>query len=471
MATYGLWLWLLVNLNDQQVIQRITKRNIDAVGECPSHESRQLNSFLWALERNPPVYFFGTIHVPYTKVWDHIPANSERAFYESQNIYFELDLTDSVTLQTLAECQILPERMLLREVIPRTLFRRIRRHLSYIKRIFPHWITMEQRMRGLNPIDLFISMTKDWRKKRPIWIMLLLNALNEYDTKSRGVSVLDTFLIREAASWNKRKGSIESVEEQCGPLNALNNSQVIVALNQTLVLHEKIRRGKAEMTYSTKELIYHYNCGDLKEVLFAQDLSKVVSLQNSSHSSNHNEMEQARKLDEYLREELIYKRNRRMAKRVLKLIEEEPKKKFFFAFGAGHFLGNGSVIEILKMQGHNVTHIQADDPLPRYGNMRTAKKLKKVWRTRKRTKKRGRRRRRKQKIRMPNVDNLWKRIYTWTFRPDILKPTTRPLERTTKSASTSSSIGIDATDSSATSCSITAWLLWIYLFLITREIF
>lgn len=89
------------------------------------------------------------------------------------------------------------------------------------------------------------------------------------------------------------------------------------------------------MTYSTKELIYHYNCGDLKEVLFAQDLSKVVSLQNSSHSSNHNEMEQARKLDEYLREELIYKRNRRMAKRVLKLIEEEPKKKFFFAFGAG----------------------------------------------------------------------------------------------------------------------------------------
>lgn len=90
-------------------------------------------------------------------------------------------------------------------------------------------------MRGLNPIDLFISMTKDWRKKRPIWIMLLLNALNEYDTKSRGVSVLDTFLIREAASWNKRKGSIESVEEQCGPLNALNNSQVILLKLKTFV--------------------------------------------------------------------------------------------------------------------------------------------------------------------------------------------------------------------------------------------
>ena len=191
-------------------------------------QSRQLNSFLWALERNPPVYFFGTIHVPYTKVWDHIPANSEQAFYESHNIFFELDLTDSVTQHTLAKCQILPGGTQLREVIPRTLFRRIRRHLSYIKRTFPRWMTREQRDMGLNPVNLFMSMTKDWRRKRPIWIMLLLNALNEYDTKNRGTSVLDTFLIREASLLNKRKGSIESVEEQCGPLNALNNSQVML---------------------------------------------------------------------------------------------------------------------------------------------------------------------------------------------------------------------------------------------------
>lgn len=88
------------------------------------------------------------------------------------------------------------------------------------------------------------------------------------------------------------------------------------------------------MTYSTKELIYHYNCGDLNEVLSAQDLANVVKIKNSSISSNH-EMEEARKLDAYLKDELIYKRNRRMAKRVLKLIKEEPEKKFFFAFGAG----------------------------------------------------------------------------------------------------------------------------------------
>lgn len=36
-----------------------------------------------------------------------------------------------------------------------------------------------------------------------------------------------------------------------------------------------------------------------------------------------------------MREELIYKRNERMLKRVITLIEENPKKQLFFALGAG----------------------------------------------------------------------------------------------------------------------------------------
>lgn len=121
---------------------------------------------------------------------------------------------------------MLPGKQQLRYVLPRSLFRRIRKHLAHIRRVFPRWMTQQQRKLGLNPFDLFTSMTRDWRRKRPIWIMLLLNALNEYDTKSRGISVLDTFLIREAIRRSKNTGSVESVEEQCGSLNALNNSQV-----------------------------------------------------------------------------------------------------------------------------------------------------------------------------------------------------------------------------------------------------
>lgn len=179
------------------------------------------------MKRSPPVYFFGTIHVPYTKVWDYIPFNSKQAFYESKNIYFELDLTDSVTLTTLAQCQILPNGAMLRDLVPRTLFKRLKRHLSYIRKMMSVWMTLNQRMMGLSPLDLYKALTRNWYKKRPIWIMLMLNTLTEYDTKGRGISVLDTYLIREANLWNKQTGPIESVEEQCQPLNALNNSQVI----------------------------------------------------------------------------------------------------------------------------------------------------------------------------------------------------------------------------------------------------
>lgn len=48
-----------------------------------------------------------------------------------------------------------------------------------------------------------------------------------------------------------------------------------------------------------------------------------------------NEQNTAQEIDSYFRQELIYKRNERMGKRVKTLLEEHPDKSFFFAFGAG----------------------------------------------------------------------------------------------------------------------------------------
>ncbi|KAL0194485.1 hypothetical protein M9458_012781, partial [Cirrhinus mrigala] len=42
----------------------------------------------------------------------------------------------------------------------------------------------------------------------------------------------------------------------------------------------------------------------------------------------------AQEIDRYFRQELIYKRNERMGRRVRALLEEHPDKSFFFAFGA-----------------------------------------------------------------------------------------------------------------------------------------
>ncbi|KFW08191.1 Metalloprotease TIKI2, partial [Fulmarus glacialis] len=147
----------------------------------------ELNSFLWTIRRDPPAYLFGTIHVPYTRVWDFIPDNSKAAFHASSSVYFELDLTDPYTISGLASCQ---------------------------------------RGKGLYADYLFNAIAGNWERKRPVWVMLMVNSLTETDIRSRGVPVLDLYLAQEAERMKKTTGAVERVEEQCHPLNGLNFSQV-----------------------------------------------------------------------------------------------------------------------------------------------------------------------------------------------------------------------------------------------------
>lgn len=189
-----------------------------------------LNSFLWLVKRNPPAYFFGTIHVPYTRVWDYIPTNSKAAFKTSQYVYFELDLTNRPTVNALWKCQMLPKGGLLKDVLPRSMYRRLYRHLRYIKKMIPIWLKDNdgEYRKGMAPYadKIFQLLTKDWQQKRPIWIMLMVNSLTESDIKSRGIPVLDQYLASEAARNEKFTGAVEEVEEQCLPLNSLNDTQV-----------------------------------------------------------------------------------------------------------------------------------------------------------------------------------------------------------------------------------------------------
>lgn len=99
-----------------------------------------MNSFLWRLNRNPPSYFFGTIHVPYTRVWDYVPQNTKNAFRYSDNAYFELDLTDHSTATELAKCQMLPDGQTLNNILPKRMYRRLSRHMDYIKRKIVNWV-------------------------------------------------------------------------------------------------------------------------------------------------------------------------------------------------------------------------------------------------------------------------------------------------------------------------------------------
>ncbi|KAM6985895.1 metalloprotease TIKI1 [Aplochiton taeniatus] len=322
-----------------------------------------LNSFLWTIKRDPPSYFYGTIHVPYTRVWDFIPRNSKQAFQESSIVYFELDLTDPYTISALTSCQLLPRGENLQDVLPRDMYRRLKRHLDYVKLMMPSWMTPDQRGKGLYADYLFNAIAGNWERKRPVWVMLMVNSLTEADIKTRGVPVLDLYLAQEAERMGKRTGAVEKVEEQCHPLNGLNFTQVIFALNQTLLQQESLRAGSLRVPYTTEDLIKHYNCGDLNSIIFNHDTSQVPNFNNVTLPPS--EQVTAQEIDSYFRLELIYKRNERMGRRVKALLEEHPDKSFFFAFGAGHFLGNNTVIDVLRSQGYEVEHTPAGQPINR----------------------------------------------------------------------------------------------------------
>ncbi|XP_056108319.1 metalloprotease TIKI2 [Rhinichthys klamathensis goyatoka] len=337
----------------------------ESTRQCDKPVSQKdMNSFLWTVKRPrpyPPSYLFGTIHVPYTRVWDYIPESSKRAFQTSTNVFFELDLTDPLTISKLTSCQLLPNGENLQTLLPRDLYRRLKRHLDYVKHMMPFWMTADQRGRGLYADYLFNAIAGNWERKKPVWVMLMVNSLTEADVRSRGTPVLDLFMAQEAERLGKQTGAVERVEEQCHPLNGLNFSQVLFALNQTLLQHESLRAGILQGAFTTEDLITHYNCGDLNSIIFNHDTSQLPHFINSSLPAH--ERLTAQQIDSYLRQELIYKRNERMARRVSALLQRSPTQRFFFAFGAGHFLGNHSVLDILRQEGYEVEHTPAQEPI------------------------------------------------------------------------------------------------------------
>ncbi|XP_058406798.1 metalloprotease TIKI1 [Diceros bicornis minor] len=356
------WSWFLLPTLCLLPASAAHRRGAPAPANCDLRpEQSELNSFLWTIKRDPPSYFFGTIHVPYTRVWDFIPDNSKEAFQQSSIVYFELDLTDPYTISALTSCQMLPQGENLQDVLPRDIYCRLKRHLEYVKLMMPSWMTPDQRGKGLYADYLFNAIAGNWERKRPVWVMLMVNSLTEVDVKSRGVPVLDLYLAQEAERLRKRTGAVEGAEEQCHPLNGLNASQVIFALNQTLLQQESLRAGSLQIPYTTEDLIKHYNCGDLSSVIFSHDSSQVPNFINTMLPPQ--ERITAQEIDSYFRQELIYKRNERMGKRVKALLEEFPDKGFFFAFGAGHFMGNNTVLDVLRREGYEVEHAPAGRPI------------------------------------------------------------------------------------------------------------
>lgn len=110
---------------------------------------------------------------------------------------------------------------------------------------------------------------------------------------------------------------------------------MLFALNRTLWQHESYRLSNSAVPFTTDDLIHHYNCGDLTDIVFKKDSGQIPYILNSSLPQS--EIQTAKFIDNYFRMELIHKRNERMASRVKELLTKNPDKNYFFAFGTGEW--------------------------------------------------------------------------------------------------------------------------------------
>ena len=124
--------------------------------------------------------------------------------------------------------------------------------MENIRKEMPSWVTEDQKRKGFDAQYLFSAITSNWQRKRPIWVTLLINSLTKNDISSRGYPVLDLYLSQLALKNGKRVSSIETVQEQCQPLNTLNKTLV-----RTKYLYVKNWRGNHEFIMTFHGIFNH----------------------------------------------------------------------------------------------------------------------------------------------------------------------------------------------------------------------
>ena len=125
-------------------------------------------------------------------------------------------------------------------------------------------------------------------------------------------------------------------------------------MNQTI---EAAKNGFIEKYIN--ELISSYRNGQLDKKIFSMDM---VYSKYLDEEQNELMIEKSKRLQKYMMEKLIIERNENMAQKLMKLIRHNPQNStYFFAFGVGHFLGEKSIVEIVRNAGFEVTNINTNN--------------------------------------------------------------------------------------------------------------
>ena len=323
--------------------------------------------FLWKIERNTPSYLFGTMHVPYFQVWDPIQDEVMKVFNISQELFLEIDMELQQNKRELAKCVLLPNGGMVSDIVTPGVHTKLQNYLAYLRNKIDNWLAQEKKDEKFTADKIYNNIFNNWERKRLIWTMNAMLDVTKDSIKFIEYDSMDNHLYQLAKMQGKSVGSVENVIDVCNIFNDVSSEHLLFFITELLELqHDAIldvsTRWKVNMRseYQTGNL----SSGTLfqNSRYFTQYLEDTRTLDDDSiifgrRSNQVKEHPEVEELTSYFRTNLILERNENMANKVIQILDDNPNTSFFFAFGAGHFIGNNGIVNIMKRRGYKVTRL------------------------------------------------------------------------------------------------------------------
>jgi len=272
------------------------------------------NPFLWKVEKNNQTsYLFGTIHVPAPEL-SVLPTKVKKAIDSCDGVQTELDMNFMNQMKA-SQLMLRDDGKPLEKILSKSLYKRT-----------------ENKLKSINP-----ALNLKPFSQMKVWALAATLDVLEEQMKNPTLAPIDDVVFKYGKEHNKSVSGIETVEEQMSVFEAFTLNEQIEFLESTLDYMDEHKDAMKMM----KKL---YIKGDSKE---------LETFLNEQFKDD-----KYKKLEEKFMEELLYKRNVRMAKRIDALLKKDRKKSYFFAFGTMHFLDKKSVIEYLKKYGYKIRRVK-----------------------------------------------------------------------------------------------------------------
>lgn len=270
------------------------------------------SSLLWEVKgENSTVHLFGSLHLGDASFYP-LPEKIERRFREADHLVFEVDphsTTSPQAQQRMLQMGSLPPGQHLRDLVSAEIISDLETRL---------------RSMGVAPANLMSF--------RPWFITLMLTSLQYTSLGYFPNYGVEQYLAREV-SGDTNILALESLDDQLSFLQLLDGEAFLA---YTLASFEEGR----EMA------------GDLVTAWRCANKSALQDLLIKGF-----EAEGAASIDmQRLKEKLIDERNVGMAETVRSYLQR-GEGSYFVAVGTAHFLGEGSVVDLLRKQGYQVTAV------------------------------------------------------------------------------------------------------------------